>query len=86
MNQNSIITNVCGNDRVGGGLGFLVKSNLQCDEINLSPFKNGVLEVQAIDLHLVNGTKLSVLNYYNPNKDVCPTEFQHYLKQLHHQW
>ena len=40
-------------DRVGGGLGILVKSNLQYDEINLSPFKNGVLEVQAIDLHLV---------------------------------
>ena len=30
-------------DRVGGGLGILVKSNLQYDDINLSPFKNGVL-------------------------------------------
>ena len=27
-------------DHVGGGLGILVKSNLQYDEINLSPFKN----------------------------------------------
>ena len=27
----------------------------------------------------------SVLNYYNPNIDVRLTEFQHYLKQLHHQ-
>ena len=44
-------------DRVSGGLGILVKSNLQYDEINLFPFKNGALEVQAIDLHLVNGTK-----------------------------
>ena len=35
--------------RVGGGLGILVKSNLQYDEINLSPFKNAVLEVQAIN-------------------------------------
>ena len=60
---------------LGGGLEILVKSNLQYDKINLSPFKNGVLEVQAIDLHLVNGTKLSVLNYYYPNKDVCLTEF-----------
>ena len=66
-------------DRVGGGLGILIKGNLQCDKVNLSPFNNGVLEVQAINLHLRNGTKLSILNYYNPNKDVRLTEFQHYL-------
>ena len=64
-------------DRFGGGLRILVKSDLQYDEINLSSFKNGGLEVQAIDRHLVNGTKLSVLNFYNPNKDVRLTEFQH---------
>ena len=42
--------------------------------------------MQAIDLYLVNGTKLSVLNYYNPNKDVHLPEYHYYLKQLHHQY
>ena len=57
-------------DRSGGGLRILIKSNLQYKIINLIPFHNGVLEAQAIDLHLEDGTKLSVFNYYNPNKDV----------------
>ena len=48
-------------------------------------FHNCDLEAQAIDLHLEDGTKFSVFNYYNPNKDVTLIEFQHYLKQLQQQ-
>ena len=51
-------------DRSGGGLGILIK-NLQYKIINLILFHYGVLEVQSIDLHLEDGTKLSVFNYYN---------------------
>ena len=48
-------------------------------------FHSGVLEAQVIDLHLEDGTKLSVFNYYNPNKDITLIEFQHNLKQFQQQ-
>ena len=72
-------------DCSGGGLVILIKKNLQYKIINLIPFHNGVLEDQAMDLHLEDSTKLSVFNYYIPNKDVTLIEFQHYLKQLQQQ-
>ena len=66
----------------GGGLGFVVRRGIQYRNIELIPFIHGVLECQAIEMVLVNRSKLSVLNIYNPNLNVSKAEIAHYTAQL----
>ena len=66
----------------GGGLGILVRHGLQYTEVQLQQFPMGVLEVQAITLHMLRCPPISVLNIYNPNRDVSVPEVVHYISQL----
>lgn len=66
----------------GGGLAILIRRGIQHRNFPLNTFQNGVLEVQAIVLLLANGGQTTVLNIYNPSKDVSTAEFQHYFAQL----
>lgn len=68
-------------DRIGGGLAFLIRNDLSFDDINLIPYADGNLEVQAIQLF---GSKhnLDILSVYNPNKVITVEEFDHYVEQL----
>lgn len=66
----------------GGGLGILIRRGVQYRNLTLLPFRDGVLEVQAISLPTANGSQTVILNLYNPSKDVTALEFQHYFAQL----
>ena len=66
----------------GGGLGLIIKRGIQYNKIELNPFSGGVLEVQAVKIFLGNGSDISILNAYNPNKNVGLDEFNHYIGQL----
>ena len=68
--------------RMGGGLGFLIHKEIQYQEINLNPMQGGELEVQAVSLHMRNHPPLSLLNLYNPQRNISEQEFHHYISQL----
>ena len=67
--------------RRGGGVGLIIRRDVQYEIVNLKMFNLGVLEVQAIKLKMKD-TDLCVLHIYNPNKNVTIAELQHYMKQL----
>ena len=67
-----------------GGTGTIVKSYIKYQEINLKPFKNGKLEIQAIKLY-TNAKKIIITNlhFYNPNEgSITEQEFEHYIQQI----
>ena len=67
----------------GGGLCFLIKLGVQYSEIPLTPVRNGVLEMQAIRIHLKNSEPLSILNVYNPHhNNSFEAELKDYISQL----
>ena len=66
----------------GGGLGILIKQEVQYSSKTLTSYPGGVLEVQVITLFLEDGSSMSILNIYNPGGQVTLAEFCHYLKQL----
>lgn len=68
--------------RQGGGLGILIKQEVQYSSRTLTPYLGGVLEVQVITLFLKDGSSMSILNIYNPGGHVTHAEFSHYIKQL----
>ena len=68
----------------GGGLGILINKNVQYQKLELVPFANGILEIQAIRLTLLDSSKLSIVNLYNPNKNLTVEEITHYTSQLDH--
>ena len=47
----------------------------------LTPFQNGMLEIQAVSIKCFNKS-LQIVNVYNPNKEVSVDEFEHYFSQL----
>lgn len=65
-----------------GGLGILIRRGLQYRDLNLIPFIDGKLECQAVKVILENGKEISILNLYNPNKNITSDEFMHYIAQL----
>ena len=69
-------------DIMGGGLGFLIKKGVQFTELTLLPYNNGVLEVLAIKLYEKNNRCTTILNLYNPNKNITINEIKHYISQL----
>ena len=69
-------------DRLGGGLGMLIRRGIQYQYHNLNHFSGGVLEYQAIKLHLQDQSSLIVFSIYNPNKNVTLDEIEFYINQL----
>ena len=66
----------------GGGIGILIRNNVQYEKIDLDIPEEGYLEAQAIKLYIKDSIPLSILNLYNPVKDITYGEFEHYLNQL----
>ena len=66
----------------GGGLGIIIKRGIQYRTIPIIPYNGGVLEVQAIEIYLKFNFKVSLLNVYNPNKNITIEEILHYIDQL----
>lgn len=69
-------------DRGGGGLAILVRKEIQHIEHKLTPYQNGVLEVQAVKLINDNLGDVTIMNLYNPTKNVTLKEMEHYIAQL----
>ena len=67
---------------LGGGLGLLIRDNIQYKTLALNKYRSGVLEVQAIEVYLNRNDVISVLNIYNPNKNLLEAEIRHYISQL----
>ena len=65
----------------GGGLGILVSAGVSHRDLPLAPFAGGFLEVQAISVDS-GRSGLSILNVYNPNKNISVAELEHYIDQL----
>ena len=66
----------------GGGLGLLIHKNVQHRKLVVSDFAGGVLEAQAVQIHMRSSEPLNILNIYNPNKNVTVEEFEHYLGMI----
>ena len=69
-------------DRQGGGLGMLIRRGIQYQLHNLNHYPDGVLEYQAIKIHLQDQSSLIVFSIYNPNKNVTSDEIEFYINQL----
>jgi hypothetical protein len=66
----------------GGGLGMIIKRGVQYQKIDLNMYPDGLLEVQGIKLSIRGSTDCSVLNLYNPSKNITVLELRHYISQL----
>ena len=66
----------------GGGLGLLIKEGIQYQNIPLNYYANGVLEAQAGRIFDRNNRPISILNVYNPNKNLTLPELKFYIDQL----
>ena len=66
----------------GGGLAFLVRSDVSHVPFPLNPFPQGSLECACISLYLADSSVINVINVYNPNRSVAIAEFDHYCDQL----
>ena len=66
----------------GGGLGLLFKRGVVNEEIPLIYFPNGVLEAHAARIFDKNKRPISILNIYNPNKNLTLPEIKFYIDQL----
>jgi len=70
-------------NRHGGGTGILIRNNIPYMVLDLVPFQAGMLEVQAISFtEQYSREKISLLNFYNPSKNVTEAELLHYVRQL----
>ena len=66
----------------GGGFGLVIRQNIQYQPLPLQIYQEGILEVQAIKVHLKNSNNLTILNIYNPVKNVSLQELEFYIDQL----
>ena len=65
-----------------GGLLLFVHENVNYIPKNLTPYPNGVIEIQAITLKS-NKESIDIVNLYNPNgANKCKQELLHYKNQL----
>ena len=69
-------------DRMGGGLATYIKQEMCFSKANIRNYGNGNLEVQILEIGLKNNQIITILNYYNPNKDVSIAELEHYVQNL----
>ena len=67
--------------REKGGLGILVREDVKFKSKQIIPFPAGHLECQAIEI-FTKSSSISILNAYNPCKNVSVQELQHYTNQL----
>ena len=67
---------------MGGGLGLLFRRGIQFQNIPLNYYPNGVLEAQAGRIFDKNNRPISILNIYNPNKNLTTSEITFYINQL----
>lgn len=65
----------------GGRLGLLLKNGIQYSKLELHPYADGSLELQAVQIHMGNFNVIYV-NIYNPNKNISNNEMTHYISQL----
>ena len=65
-----------------GGLGFLIKHGVQYQDVPITPYQSGYLEVQAVRVVSANSQQICILNVYNPGKVITVQEFRHYIAQL----
>uniref|UniRef100_A0A2P2I2N0 Pol-like protein n=2 Tax=Hirondellea gigas TaxID=1518452 RepID=A0A2P2I2N0_9CRUS len=61
---------------------MIIRRGVQYRKIDLNLYPNGLLEVQAITLSTGASAECSVLNLYNPSKNITLSELRHYLLQL----
>ena len=72
------------NDRLfarGGGVGFLIRRELDYEVVDLNPFDGGSLEVLAVKLNC-NAEKINLLLVYSPPESFSSVEFDFYINQL----
>jgi hypothetical protein len=60
---------------------MLVRNDLVSEEIDMQLFQGGQLEVQGVKINTFR-SHLSILNIYNPNKNILEPEFLYYFRQL----
>lgn len=64
-----------------GGLAMLIREDIPFAPKPIVQYGGGDLEYQAIDIHTSLGP-ISIMNTYNPNKNIKVEEFRHYIGQL----
>lgn len=69
-------------DAHGGGLGILIRLDVQYQSIDINIFPQGLLEVQAVKIKLRDNSDCYICNMYNPGKNISIQEMKHYIKQL----
>ena len=69
-------------DSFAGGLGILIRRNINFQNIDLNILQTGHLETLAIKVYIKNSNPITILNIYNPNKSITTNEFIYYLNQL----
>lgn len=69
-------------DQRGGGLAILVRNDVHFKPMQLVPFNNSQMEIQAITILVNKSLNLNILNVYNPNKIISTDEYDCYFKQL----
>ena len=65
----------------GGGLGLLVRSEIQYRKKPIIKYRQGEMETHVISL-FHNSEEINILNVYNPIKNVSVAELKHYINQL----
>ena len=64
----------------GGGIAILARNDICVSELQLDPYTEGLLEIQAVTIHLQK-QKINIFNIYNPSKVITSEEFKHYFEQ-----
>jgi hypothetical protein len=67
--------------RERGGLGISIREDVKFEPKQIIPFPAGHLEGQAIDI-FTKSSSISILNAYNPCKNISVQELQYYTNQL----
>ena len=65
----------------GGGLLILVRSDLNSLRFDITPYNQGKLEIQGVNIFILR-QKYNIINIYNPNEVVSKEEYSHYINQL----
>ena len=68
--------------RGGGGLGILIHNSLQYQVIHIPEYADGALEVQAVKIYMGDQNSITILNIYNPVKNITYAELRYYIQQL----
>ena len=70
------------NVRIGGGIIFLVRSDITYDCLPLNVYPNGTLEILAIRVH-IDKSQYIIIGLYNPTSALFSSpEFIHFVDQV----